>query len=89
MSNPSRKPPRTRYASRDDIRRLFGELDIQEVLAILTLAPTVAELEEAQTWLEGLGDVVPRRHRPQSPKIAAILDIVEEDVEIEEPPFLR
>ena len=22
MSNPSRKPPRTRYASRDDIRRL-------------------------------------------------------------------
>jgi hypothetical protein len=89
MSNPSRKPSRTSYASRDDIRRLYGELDVQDVLAILTLAPTVAELEEAQTWLEGLDDVVARRDRPQSPKIAEILDIVEQDVEIEEPPFLR
>jgi hypothetical protein len=89
MSNPSRKPSRNSFAGRDDIRRLFGALDVQDVLAILTLAPTVAELEEAQTWLEGLGDVVARRDRPQSAKIAAILDILEEDVEIEEPPFLR
>jgi hypothetical protein len=87
MSKPSRKPQRQTYATGDDIRRLFGELDAQDLLQIFTLAPTVAELEEAQSWLEGQGEIVARRGRPQTTKIAAILDIL--DKEDEEPTYLR
>lgn len=87
MSNSSRKPHGKSFATRDDLRRLFGDLDAQDVLAIFTLSPTVAELEEAQSWLEGQGDVVARRGHPQSGKIAAILEIV--DKEDEEPTYLR
>jgi hypothetical protein len=70
-------------ATSDDIRRLLGTEDVMEILALF---PSVTELEEAQAWLEGQGDILARRGRPQTPKIAAILDIVEPD---EEPAYLR
>ncbi|MCE9523137.1 MAG: hypothetical protein K8S25_11990 [Alphaproteobacteria bacterium] len=87
MAQLSRTPPRTTYATHDDIRRLFGDLDVEDVLGILTLMPTVGELEEAQSWLEGQGDVVARQGRSQTSKISAILEIVGDDQD--EPSDLR
>jgi len=83
MSKLSSTPPASQ-ATPDDIRRLFRDIEAEDVLEILKLVPSVAELEEAMAWLTGQGDVVARLGRPQTSKIAAILDIVEED-EDEEP----
>jgi hypothetical protein len=84
MPRSSSAPRPEILATSEDIRRLLG--DTQYVLEILSLFPSVTELEEAQAWLEGQGDILARRGRPQTPKIAAILDILEPD---EEPAYLR
>ena len=70
-------PPPETLATYRDIRRLLG--NTEDVLEILALFPSVAELEEAQTCLEDQDDAAVRRGRPRVAKIAAILDIVEED----------
>jgi hypothetical protein len=84
MPNLANVPRPETLATSEDIRRLLG--DTENVLEILSLSPSVTELEEAQAWLEGQGDFLARRGRPQTPTIAAILDIVEPD---EEPAYLR
>ena len=40
-----------------DITSIFGNLDADKLLAILSLHPTVAEVEEASIWLSGDADV--------------------------------
>lgn len=75
------------FATRADVVRLFGDLDDESVSEVLALTPTIAEVEEASVWLEGEGDVIARKGHPQTPRIAAILDIV--DREEEEPSYLR
>lgn len=70
-------PPAETLATYRDIHRLLG--NTEDVLEILALFPSVAELEEAQTWLEDQDDVDVRCGRPLVAKITAILDIVEED----------
>jgi hypothetical protein len=82
--NLSSLPSPAALATGDDIRRMLG--NTEDMLEILALFPSVTELQEAQIWLEGQGDILARRGRPQTPKIAAILDIVESD---EEPSYLR
>ena len=77
------------FATREDITRLFGELSAQDVLKILMLAPTIAELEEAHMWREGQADVVARRGHPESIKVLSILEIIGEDDDLEEPHYLR
>ena len=82
MLSLSSVPPPEALATYRDIRRLLG--NTEDVLEILALFPSVAELEEAQTWLEGQGDVVTRQRSCQrSAKITAILDILDEDEEAE------
>jgi hypothetical protein len=77
---PASKSP----ASREDIRRLFGEVDDEAVLEILSLAPTGAELEEVSARLAGQGDIPSRAGHPESAKITAILEILGADEEEEE-----
>lgn len=72
-------------ASRDDVVRLFGHIEDEAVAEILVLLPTIAELEEAQAWIVGQGDVLARSGRPQTPRVAAILDIVVDEDEDDEP----
>jgi hypothetical protein len=48
----SRKP-----ATHDDVNGILGDLDESKMLAILALAPTVPEVEEASIWLGGDADV--------------------------------
>ena len=44
-------------ASRDDVTSILGPLDIEQMIAILALHPTLAEVEQASVWLAGDADV--------------------------------
>ena len=44
-------------ASRSDIHSILGNLDPEQLLAIVELRPTTAELESAAMWLSGDRDV--------------------------------
>jgi hypothetical protein len=80
--------PGTTPATAGDIRQLFGDIEDDVVMDVLELNPTVGELEETAAWLAGQGDVVARAGHPQSAKIAAILDLLgaDEDVDERRPP---
>jgi hypothetical protein len=44
-------------ATRDDITSILGELDQAKILAIISLQPTIADVEQASLWLSGDADV--------------------------------
>jgi hypothetical protein len=56
-------------------------VDDATAVAILTLGPTVAQLEEARVWLDGTGDVLGKGHRPLHGVVAEVFDMlkVQED----------
>ena len=88
MVKTSKAPtPPNKFAVRADVVQLLGDIDDEGVTEVLALTPTIAELEEASAWLEGQGDILDRKGRPQTPRIAAILDIVDRDDD--EPSYLR
>lgn len=51
MSNPD--PP----ATADDVIRVFGETDVTVVQDIVSLQPTVADLQKAAQWIAGDRDL--------------------------------
>lgn len=59
-------------ATRDDVRNILGELDPAQVLAIMALKPSVADLEQALLWLEGDTDVF----EPDSPIKGVASDVL-------------
>jgi hypothetical protein len=73
-------------ASHGDVVRLFGHLEDKAIAEVLTLRPTIAERAEAQAWVVGQGDVLARAGHQQTPRIAAILNIVIDEDEGEPPP---
>jgi len=44
-------------ATQDDIKSVLGDIDPAEMLAIMSLRPTMADIEKASLWLEGDPDV--------------------------------
>ena len=50
-------PGATAPATPDDIKSALGDLDEAEVLAIMALRPTIADIEQASLWLDGDPDV--------------------------------
>lgn len=44
-------------ATRDDIKGILGDIGPAEMLAIIELRPTIADIEQASVWLEGDPDV--------------------------------
>ena len=44
-------------ATRSDIKAVLGDIDSAEMLAIMSLRPTIADIEQASVWLEGDPDV--------------------------------
>lgn len=44
-------------ATPDDIKSVLGDLDQAQVLAIMSLRPTIADIEQASVWLGGDPDV--------------------------------
>jgi hypothetical protein len=65
--------------SRDDLRRVLGELDDPKVADILALDPSLAELEEAMVAASGDEEVLARRGRGLSPRAARIAEILTAD----------
>jgi hypothetical protein len=47
----------TALATRDDVKGILGNLDPADMLAIMSLQPTIADIEEASLWLAGDADV--------------------------------
>jgi hypothetical protein len=45
------------FATQADVTGILGNLDSSQILAIMALRPTVADLEQAHLWLEGDTDV--------------------------------
>lgn len=81
---PKSNSGRTALATRDDIKGVLGDIDPAEMLAIMSLQPTIADIEEASVWLDGDPDVFGVGDAAQgvASEIIAILTENEE----EEPP---
>lgn len=47
----------TVLATHVDIKGILGEIDPPQMLAIMALQPTIADIEQASLWLEGDTDV--------------------------------
>ena len=47
----------TAIATHLDIKAILGDIDPAQLLAIMSLKPTIADIEQASLWLEGDTDV--------------------------------
>jgi len=68
-----------------DITNILGNLDPEKLLAILSLRPTIAEVEEASTWLSGDADVF-GANEPVKGNASHIITILTAEEEEEEGP---
>lgn len=48
----------TALATHDDIKDTLGEIDNEQMLEIMSLRPTIADVERAAVWLQGDPDMV-------------------------------
>ncbi len=44
-------------ATHSDVKGILGNLDSADMVAIMSLQPTIADIEEASVWLTGDADV--------------------------------
>jgi hypothetical protein len=72
-------------ATHDDIRDTLGDVDPALILEIMSLRPTIADIEEASVLLAGDPDVY-GAGEPVTGVAAAIVTILTENEEDEEPP---
>jgi len=64
-----------------ELRNLLGSIDDLKAAAILSLNPTIEEIEEAAAWIEGRGDAMGNGPWPLHGKTAEIFEILTEDEE--------
>ncbi|HWP25433.1 MAG TPA: hypothetical protein VNL39_03725 [Xanthobacteraceae bacterium] len=71
------------HATPADIKRVFADLDTRVVLDILTLRPTVRDIEDAALWLNGDPDIFGARKplKGVAGEIVAILTASDEEEE--------
>jgi hypothetical protein len=74
----------TAVATHDDIKGVLGDIDPSQMLAIMSLRPTIADIEQASLWLEGDADVF-GAGEPLKTVASDIVTILTENEE-EEPP---
>jgi hypothetical protein len=74
----------TALATHSDIKGILGDIDSADMLAIMSLRPTIADLEKASVWLEGDADVF-GAGEPMKAVVSDIVTILTENEE-EEPP---
>jgi hypothetical protein len=72
---------------RDELRSVFGDLDEANIIKILGLNPSLADLEEAAVWAVGDGDVLARSGHPLGVLTSDIVEILTADED--EPPPVR
>lgn len=68
-------------ASREDLRRILGDLDDPRIMDILALQPSVADLEEAHVCLAGDSDVLAKGGHRVSGTAVRIAEILAEEEE--------
>lgn len=71
-------------ATSEDITSILGELDQAKLVAVISLQPTIADVEQASLWLSGDADVFGAAE-PVKGKASHIVTILTENEE-EEPP---
>ena len=74
----------TAFATHDDVKGILGKLDPAQLLAIMSLRPTIADIEQASLWLEGDTDVF-EAGEPIKGVASDVVTILTENEE-EEPP---
>jgi hypothetical protein len=78
MKNPAEVEERY-WASSEDLRRILGDLDRAKVLDILSLRPTVLDLEHASMWLSGDSDIFGPDEPLQSPAGDIVAIVIAEE----------
>jgi hypothetical protein len=86
MPKPKSGQPRRgqEEATGSDLHQILGDMDDSTAVAILSLHPSIAQLEEVRVWLNGGGDVLGKENRPLDGVVAEIFDMLR--VEEDEPP---
>jgi hypothetical protein len=82
MSNPD--PGGTVFATHDDVKGILGEIDPPQMLAIMALRPTIADLEQVSLWLGGDADIF--EPGPTLKGVASDILTILNEAEEEEPP---
>jgi hypothetical protein len=72
-------------ATSEDIINILGEIDQDKLLAIVSLQPTVADVEAASMWFSGDSDVY-GAGQPIHGRASEIITILSEGEEEEPPP---
>ena len=72
--------------SRADLVHLVGDIDDVQLTQILSLEPSMADIEEAVLWIDGEADELAKSGRALTGKAAAIFEILAADLEEEPPP---
>jgi hypothetical protein len=75
----------TTVATQDKIKSILGEIDPERLLEIISLAPTIAEVEAASMWLSGDSDIF-GPGQPVKGKASRIVTILTAEEEEEPPP---
>lgn len=76
----STAPRRTDAA---ELRHMLGDIDDMRLAAILSLDPTIEEIERALAWAEGTADAAGNGPWPLDGKAGEIFEILTADVEDE------
>jgi hypothetical protein len=77
-----------KLVTRDDIIRLFGQVEDRAIAEILALRPTLDQLEEAALWLIAEDDVMGERRAPLAGVAAQLYEILSREEELPEEPRL-
>ena len=79
MSEPKKAEPMTLQVTAGDVRHVAGPVTDNTVAAVLSMQPSMEELEVAGSYLRGEGSTVDRRGHPMTGKVAQLYDILTAD----------
>lgn len=75
-----------RPAASGDVRQVLGDLDDAKVAAILTLKPSLADLEDAAICMAGDQDILAESGHQVAATASRIIELLAEEEEAEEEP---
>ena len=64
-------------ASRDEVRRLIGDLDDVLIDRVIAVGASEAELREAIAWLEGDEEIEAQLGEPTSPRVSKLVGLLQ------------
>lgn len=76
-------------ATADEVRAIVGEIGDEALASVLATGASAAEVLEAHTWLNADDVMGPVLKRPLHGTVAAVLDILEAELEPPEEPEAR